>query len=129
MAYDYGMRPMYNPYNMQLPQQPQQSGLLWVQGEAGAKSWFVGKGETVLLMDSENPVFYLKSSDASGMPLPLRIFDYSERQNIAQVSQPVIENEYVTREELQELNAKYEELKSLIEAKKPAQKKGATADE
>lgn len=30
-------------------------------------------------MDSENPVMYIKSTDQSGMPLPLRIFDYTER--------------------------------------------------
>lgn len=72
----------YNPYQaqylsqMQMPQmtpvqQPQQNGLIWVQGEAGAKSYLVAPNSTVLLMDSENQRFYLKSSDASGMPLPL----------------------------------------------------------
>ena len=30
-------------------------------------------------MDSESNSFYIKSCDASGMPLPLRIFDYKER--------------------------------------------------
>jgi hypothetical protein len=29
-------------------------------------------------MDSEGSRFYLKSSDASGMPLPLRVFEYAE---------------------------------------------------
>lgn len=88
----------YNPYQnqyltqmqaaqpMQIPQpqayaptQPQQSGLIWVQGEAGAKSYLVAPNTTVMLMDSETQQFYLKSSDASGMPLPLRIFEYTER--------------------------------------------------
>lgn len=40
----------------------------------------VAAGNTVLLMDSENQTFYLKSADPSGMPLPLRIFDYKERE-------------------------------------------------
>lgn len=66
-------------------QQPQQSGgINWVQGEAGAKSWGVSPGCTVMLMDSEAQTFYLKSTDASGMPLPLRIFDYAERPQAAQ---------------------------------------------
>lgn len=55
------------------------SGLVWVQGEAGAKSFLVAPGTTVMLMDSESPVFYLKSADQSGMPMPLRIFDFTER--------------------------------------------------
>lgn len=93
----------------QLPQQQPQSnsGLIWVQGEAGAKSYLVSPGSTVMLMDSENTVFYLKSSDASGMPLPLRIFDYSERKESihtelerAQQNPPSIDpNNYVTRKE------------------------------
>ena len=63
------------------PVVPQQNdnGILWVQGEAGAKSWAVAPGKSVMLMDSESNTFYIKSSDQSGMPMPLRIFDYTER--------------------------------------------------
>ena len=55
------------------------NGLIWVQGEAGAKSYIVAPGNTVMLMDSEGERFYLKSADSSGMPMPLRIFEYKER--------------------------------------------------
>jgi hypothetical protein len=81
---------MQNPMPMQgfqqMPMQPQmpmqqprqdQNGLIWVQGEAGAKSWFVNPGSTVLLMDSENQRFYLKSADMNGVPA-MRTFAYSE---------------------------------------------------
>ena len=82
----------YNPYQYQAQSpylqqmqsaQSQQTpsannGLIWVQGETGAKSYMVAPGNTVLLMDSEGQRFYLKSSDASGMPLPLRVFEYAE---------------------------------------------------
>ena len=64
----------------QIPmQQPRQdaNGLIWVQGEAGAKSWFVNPGATVLLMDSEAMRFYLKSADMNGVPA-MRTFAYSE---------------------------------------------------
>ena len=53
----------------------------WVQGENAAKSYPVAPGGSVLLMDSEESVFYIKSTDQSGMPLPLRTFDYSERKS------------------------------------------------
>ena len=78
----------YNPQSLTQPviQQPQpltqpvnDTGILWVQGEAGAKSWAVAPGKSVMLMDSESNTFYIKSSDNSGMPMPLRIFDYKER--------------------------------------------------
>lgn len=84
----------------------QNSGIVWVQGEAGAKSYLVGAGQSVLLMDSESSSFFIKSTDASGMPLPLRIFDYTERtQAQPQATVPVAQtpdfdpDRFVTREE------------------------------
>ena len=52
-------------------------------------------------MDSENNVFYIKSSDASGMPLPLRIFDYTERTTNKDEVINKLKSNYVTREELE----------------------------
>ncbi len=100
----------YNPsVYMSQNQQTQQpsSSLIWVQGEAGAKSYLVGAGQSVLLMDSESNAFFIKSTDASGMPLPLRIFDYTERvqQNgqsqviTHQESREIDTSNFVTREE------------------------------
>lgn len=74
-----------NPMTAQMPMQgfqmpmnrPDPTGLNWVQGEAGAKSWIVNPGATVLLMDSENQRFYLKSADLNGVPA-MRTFEYSE---------------------------------------------------
>ena len=105
----------YQP--MQQPAQSNQS-LIYVQGESAAKSWMVGAGQSVLLMDSENPVFYIKSADASGIPLPLRVFDYTERtqntsQNVLQVpnsAQINLDGKYVTRAEYDDLQGKYMEI-------------------
>ena len=79
------MYPQYNYVPQQQLSQPvvqqpvNDTGILWVQGEAGAKSWAVAPGKSVMLMDSESNTFYIKSSDQSGMPMPLRIFDSTER--------------------------------------------------
>lgn len=87
--------------------QPQQSGngLIWVQGEAGAKSYLVAPGNTVMLMDSENDRFYIKSADASGMPLPLRVFEYKEltQQGVQspQSAEQANPNNFITREEFE----------------------------
>ena len=67
-----------NAMNTYQSQTQQSNGIVWVQGEAGAKSFLVAPNQSVLLMDSESNVFYIKSSDASGMPLPLRVFEYTE---------------------------------------------------
>ncbi len=72
-----------NPMPMQGFQMPMQqmrpdpTGLNWVQGEAGAKSWYITPGSTVLLMDSESQRFYLKSADMNGVPA-MRTFEYAE---------------------------------------------------
>lgn len=77
----------------------QNNGIVWVQGEAGAKSYLVGAGQSVLLMDSEGSCFYIKSTDPSGMPMPLRVFDYTER-----TQKPKESSDYVTHEELKQMS-------------------------
>lgn len=64
-------------YPSPMTQRTNNNGMLWVQGEAGAKSFIVGAGQTVTLFDSEEPVFYIKSADMSGMPT-MRAFSYEE---------------------------------------------------
>lgn len=111
MAYFNGYPASYQPvfpYQAQ-PQQPvqqpaQQSGIIWVQGEAAAKSYLVGPNTTVQLWDSEEKTIYLKSADASGMP-SIKILDYTIRGEAPEVKQ-----EYATRDELKALAEKISEL-------------------
>lgn len=136
MAYNNGFpigyQPMYPQYNfvpqqqMQQPvvQQPQvqqqpinDNGILWVQGEAGAKSWAVAPGKSVMLMDSESNTFYIKSSDNSGMPMPLRVFDYKERT--VQQSQPqVIQHQNIDTSKFVTWDAFDKKLNELFASKK-----------
>lgn len=106
--------PQYNPQFQQAmasTPQPQQNnnGLIWVQGEAGAKSYLVAPNNTVMLMDSEGERFYLKSADASGMPMPLRVFDYKERLEAPQrlpelptINENINLDNFITREEFEQ---------------------------
>lgn len=94
--------------SQQMPQQQSGNGLLWVQGEAGAKAYPVAPGGSVVLMDVEGNTFYVKSADNSGMP-HMRVFDYVERQavhphNMAARPEPAAD--YVTRQEFEELARK-----------------------
>lgn len=99
------------PPVQQVPQTNQ--GLLWVQGESGAKSYLVAPNTTVLLMDSEAQKFYLKSTDNAGMP-NLRTFEYTEvSQNATQAlnsAEKDLDNKYVTREEYNGLKRQYENI-------------------
>lgn len=124
--------PYYNPYQpyypqyqqvgtqMSSPQPAQQSnGIIWVQGEAGAKSYMVAPNSTVQLWDSESQTIYLKSADASGMP-SMRILDYTIRQNSPQtppMASQAQNIDYPTREEFNALQSLVEGLKSKLELK------------
>ena len=124
------------PINQLPNQQPvrqNNSGFVWVQGgEAGAKSYLVAPGETVMLMDSENPVFFLKSADASGMPMPLRIFDYKERANapVSDFKAPTsdfseLDGRFITREEFEQRMAS---MASQCQCKNKAKKREDVTD-
>ena len=89
MAYTPMFPATYQPmYMQQLQGAPQQypanqaqqaSNIIWVCGEAGAKSYLVAPNTTVQLWDSESQTIYLKSADASGMP-SIKVLDYTIRQ-------------------------------------------------
>lgn len=114
-----------NQYNQMMPTQGQNmtqvqqinQGLLWVQGESGAKSYLVAPNTTVLLMDSEGSRFYLKSTDNAGMP-NLRTFEYAEvHANAPQAQQTALDNlddKYVTREEYNNLKAQYMDMMNTL---------------
>ena len=107
-----------NMYYQQMPvqgmqqmnyQQPQNnSGFQWVQGEAAAKAFHVDPGQTILLMDSDSPVLYLKSTDISGRPTPMIIYDLVERKE-QPVSNQNVQNidlsEYVKRSDIESIIA------------------------
>ena len=124
-------QPIQQPINQPMVQQTN-NGLVWVQGEAGAKSYIVAPGATVMLMDSEGERFFLKSADASGMPLPLRIFDYKERTEMPSQSvsatvpaQNVNFDNFVTREEFEQRMAS---VASQCQCKSKSKKNNLTED-
>lgn len=121
-------------YQQQMTQPAQQNsgGILWVQGEEGAKGYLVAAGNSVMLMDSENSTFYIKSTDASGMPLPLRIFDYTERTMAPKTHSAASQApgvEYVTWQEFDALAARMEALAAKETAKPKKTVKEDTGNE
>lgn len=113
----------YGQQGQQMPQAaPQQAaqapqmmsgGIIWVQGEAGAKSYLVAPNTTVQLWDSERQTIYLKSADASGMP-SIKTLDYTIRE-MPQTSAPIAptfdSTAFATKDELDIIHKEVEALR------------------
>ena len=81
-------QPYYQPMANPVQQNNGGSSIIWVQGEAGAKSYLVAPNTTVQLWDSENQTIYLKSADASGMP-SIKVLDYKIRDAVERTETPL----------------------------------------
>lgn len=124
--YNYGLPVNYQtpvPYQQQYPMQQtisntpittnqNNSSIIWVQGEAGAKAYPVAAGNSVLLMDSESECFYIKSTDSSGIPMPLRTFTYNEIVQTQQTKNQDTTAMYATQDDLNQLR---QELKQALD--------------
>lgn len=92
------------------------SNLIWVQGEAGAKSYLVAPNSTVQLWDSEKQTIYLKSADASGMP-SMKTLDYTIR-DLSPAKAPesgfMSDTNYATKADLKTLYGRLEALEMAI---------------
>ena len=135
--YGYSANNPYNPWPQQQPQlysydqrmqqsqQPRRStGMTWVQGEVGAKSFMPEPNTTVPLFDSEQQTIYFKSVDSSGMP-SMRVADYVFRdQNnnnnygvnkvVDSQAHEVQQPEYVTKEDFNALAGQINNLANII---------------
>lgn len=112
----------YPQYQQQLqqPTQPPQTqsanGMIWVQGIGGAKSYLVGPNATATLWDSEAPVIYLKSADASGMPT-MKILDYTIRDNQLNEVSPITTHEsFATKDDVDALRGEIDRFKARLDA-------------
>lgn len=121
MAYNPNF--IQNPYQLPFiqPQPAQNNGIIWVKGEAEAKAYPVTPGQSILLMDSDTSVFYIKSVDQSGMPLPLRIFDYTERGTDLGVQNAQANVEHITKEDFERFK---EEIRAELRSKQKYSKGG-----
>ena len=100
------MNPMNQMGQQQQVQQPNGMGIIWVQGEAGAKAYSnIRPDVPVALWDSEEPVIYIKSMDATGRP-SMTILDYTER-DLSDQKQQKVTVEYATKEQIENLNDQY----------------------
>jgi hypothetical protein len=123
-AYKQPSQPVHYPmqYPPTMPAQsaapapePQGNGMIWVQGEAGAKAYPVAPGASVVLWDSENPHIYIKSAAFNGIPSMeiLRWQKYTPAPPAPQQSYQ--QGEYASMEAVRELDSKISALSARID--------------
>lgn len=115
------------PYQMPQTQMPQvptppavlSSDMIWVLNENEASSYLVAPGNTVTLWDKNEPVIYLKSVDAQGMP-SMRVLEFTERlpepRRSSQTSVDAGEGKYASAEAFASLRGEVESLREKLEA-------------
>lgn len=117
-----GYQPMYYPQQNQMqnqpqvqPQQPQiNNGIIWVQGEAAAKSYPIAPNSSVPLWDSEANVIYIKSADMSGMP-SIKVLDYTMRDVTPRTAEISPQMDFATKDDVESLKGEISALKSKFE--------------
>lgn len=119
MAYNSYFPTGYQPYYQNNAYQQnvmpaQQSGIIWVQGEAAAKSYPVAPNTSVALWDSEANVIYIKSADGAGMP-SMKIVDYTMRDTNARRSEMSPQSDFVTKDDLLPIRKDIDALKAKLE--------------
>ena len=117
-------QPNYNnmanmmPNQNQQMQQPQANSYFYVNGVIGAKSFQMQPNQTVLLMDSDNPMCYMKQANGMGQST-LRYFkliEVSENDlNTTNDTKQVNNNEYVLKSEFEALSKRLDDLSKKFE--------------
>lgn len=114
--YSYQNQNMNNlANNFQQPQQNnalRQNNIIWVTGKENARTMQLPPNSTVILLDSQNNQFYIKTTDDIGLG-KLRVFNYTEQldtsstdQNtstiVAQAKEVDMSN-YITKDQLKKI--------------------------
>lgn len=93
--------PIGGPYNPSITPQTQNT-FAWIQGEEAARNYPVAPGNTIVLIEADKPIMYMKSADLSGRPQPIQIRylvtkeEYDKIQNGSNFSEN--DDKYVTKE-------------------------------
>lgn len=108
--YGYGNYNSYNPNN-NIYQQSQLNHYAFVNGIEGAKSFQLQPNQNIMLMDSDNPICYMKQTNNIGQAT-LRYFKLVEvsEQELRNANQVPSNNEYVLKSNFDALVKRINEL-------------------
>ena len=122
--------PNYNPNGFtSSPNLNNTNVYAFVNGVEGAKSFIINPNSTVLLMDNENPICYMKQSNSIGQS-SLRYFKLLEineqqaREETTPKQPKIMSNEYVSKSDFDKLMSKVDALCTKLEPTKEEKTNG-----
>lgn len=92
--------------NIPQPQVQHSCQIQFVRGDAGAKAYGIPASSSIILMDSSEPVFYMKSTDANGIET-VKAYDFTERETTAP---ELTSDKYVLKSDFEKLSEQVEKL-------------------
>lgn len=93
------------------PQQMQTS-VVWISGgKEEANGCMVAPNSRVIIFETNSMVFHIKERDASGTPIPMRTFNYTEEAENKPHDTKKMDDKFVTRKEFDALAALVSEMK------------------
>ena len=99
------------PVQASQPQQMQTS-VVWISGgKEEANGFMVAPNSRVIIFETNSMVFHIKERDASGTPIPMRTFNYTEEAENKPHDTKKMNDKFVTREEFDALAALVGEIK------------------
>ena len=123
--YQNYMQPAQSYATATQPQVNALPGMIWVDGEVGAKAFQMPAGVTgpVALWDMNAPIIYLKSINQMGMPNPLQRINYQVEETPQQQMLPVGQSgnmqpanpDYATKDELNAMRNDIQAMRQMLE--------------
>lgn len=100
------MEAQYRQQQMMAQQVQPNNGITWVQGIDGARAYMLPANSSAILMDSDGPYFYIKSTDNVGMP-QVKAYRFEEAGSQPQQIQ---QQDFVPRAEFEQLKNDFNNL-------------------
>lgn len=92
--------------------QQMQTSVVWISGgKEEANGFMVAPNSRVIIFETNSMVFHIKERDASGTPIPMRTFNYTEESENKPHDTKNMDDKFVTRKEFDALAALVSEMK------------------
>ena len=116
------VQPVPQVSNLQSFQQsPKKINVVWAQGEDAARAYPIEPNSMLIIFDTNMRSYYTKSSDITGYPSPMEIYDYHKREQSDVVyDQPMqsfdMPDNMATKDDIQAITDEVVSLKQMIQS-------------